>query len=812
MVHKQVLWRGSNKACFLSSLLFSSLFVFASVFASDNSASMQMPYTVPHVVESESTLSSYWTIENRRDRWIVTSSELSDPMEFSHHEMMQIIASMPADSKALWLGGDWRPVMVHMTEHNIRPQTSAATLESTIAPERSGAARDHTLAYQPIMARMRELSSMGSSRRIIRTNIHLQTTMHSYLRLQAQGKKKELLAIREKLQAELDRAFAPFKCTIWSGWAKSVQQRIRALDIVLAQDITEQLHRIRTLPSHEGEHIAAQLQTRHFSDAGFDVALQSRRVLATRRAEERFKGSLFSADVAEMKEVQEQLRVGLAHAKTNAERNELQRRIDRVQSWIDDPDLSLLADLKKASSIEEAYSIRRRMESKPIARDIDEAMRHIWCQKEGYREFASLPESEREARIAQYQAQSITRTDRSSTQSQLASNFLEREFGIAKDRYLNCAGSETQQRNHRYIRRAIDSQVGLLKDAQTIEEQGLWAVALQASVDAFKRNEAGNLADAPLQAYTIDQSELLEFATHIVSRLGENAQHPLSFIREKIENVIDFGYAIADLTICQVFRTPEQQVERIQAFIETIDSFTGLPWPEKKRICANAIADSIAVTGFARAAILVKNLATAIPSYLPAITTAFTEGSSDLFERLSENLFGATFHGGAGSAQVIASQEVIAESIAQVASGFAVAAAADGSAALSLPDPFSILRQDNQKETGGGAPDAVKSQPTKTVDDLIDEAVPGRPTHGPTRQYELKGDYEKAVRDFKSLNPQRVKDISLLKDGSKLIGELEDGTVVMVRNVSSRGQDYPSGCSTLEVKLSKRNILKIRYI
>jgi len=104
--------------------------------------------------------------------------------------------------------------------------------------------------------------------------------------------------------------------------------------------------------------------------------------------------------------------------------------------------------------------------------------------------------------------------------------------------------------------------------------------------------------------------------------------------------------------------------------------------------------------------------------YLPAITTAFSEGTSELLSALSETLSGASFSGGAGAAEVIASQEVIAESIAQVAEGFAIAVATDGSATLSLPDPTSVLRQDSEKITGGGAPDVVKSQPTKTVDEI----------------------------------------------------------------------------------------------
>jgi len=46
-----------------------------------------------------------------------------------------------------------------------------------------------------------------------------------------------------------------------------------------------------------------------------------------------------------------------------------------------------------------------------------------------------------------------------------------------------------------------------------------------------------------------------------------------------------------------------------------------------------------------------------------------------------------------------------------------VAIAADGSAALSLPDPTSVLRQDNQKDSGGGDKSAMRAEPKKTVDE-----------------------------------------------------------------------------------------------
>ncbi len=385
--------------------------------------------------------------------------------------------------------------------------------------------------------------------------------------------------------------------------------------------------------------------------------------------------------------------------------------------------------------------------------------------------------------------------------SQLASEFLNTEFGITPDRYFNFSGTAEQLKNDAVIKQALNNNVSYLHQAKTIEEQGMWAVAIQANVEAFKQNESGALQGATFSAQSLDQSELVEIASQVVSRIGDNAQHPISFIQEKVAEVANIGCAIADLTIGQAFRTPEQQVQRIQEFAATIDSYAGLPWAEKKTIFVNAIADIITVTGFATAGKMVTSLAANIPQYLPAITAAFSEGTSELLSALSETLYGASFSGGgAAAAQTSASQEVIANSIAQVASGFAVAIAADGSATVSMPDPSSVLRQDSEKTTGGSAPDVVKSKPAKTVDDLISEAT-FRKQKRRAKIYDKCGTYQDMLKDFENMNLTEVRDIS-----SGKLGKLPDGKAVTARMKSS------DGAPTLEIfNPIKNKSVKFRY-
>ena len=90
---------------------------------------------------------------------------------------------------------------------------------------------------------------------------------------------------------------------------------------------------------------------------------------------------------------------------------------------------------------------------------------------------------------------------------------------------------------------------------------------------------------------------------------------------------------------------------------------------------------------------------------------------------------------------------------------------------------------------------------SKTVEELIDTSTQGRTTKGRTTQYERGGNYENAVDDFNSLNPQNIRE---LPNGKGYVGELSDGKVINVRNKSSEGSP------TIEIQNGKSKI-KFRY-
>lgn len=97
-----------------------------------------------------------------------------------------------------------------------------------------------------------------------------------------------------------------------------------------------------------------------------------------------------------------------------------------------------------------------------------------------------------------------------------------------------------------------------------------------------------------------------------------------------------------------------------------------------------------------------------------------------------------------------------------------------------------------------------KGSQSKTIDDILEGATPGRKTMGRTDQWDKSGGYEQALDDFNSLNPSDVHDIETRYGGGKA-GKLSDGTKVDVRPGSTAGPP------TLEFQ-DGRNRVKIRYI
>ena len=93
---------------------------------------------------------------------------------------------------------------------------------------------------------------------------------------------------------------------------------------------------------------------------------------------------------------------------------------------------------------------------------------------------------------------------------------------------------------------------------------------------------------------------------------------------------------------------------------------------------------------------------------------------------------------------------------------------------------------------------------SKSVGDIISNLPENTNGKGVSRNFESSGGYKQTIKDFDSLGLSDVKEIST-KYGKGKVGILSDGTVVVARPGSK------TGGPTLEIRISRNNVIKIRY-
>ena len=113
-----------------------------------------------------------------------------------------------------------------------------------------------------------------------------------------------------------------------------------------------------------------------------------------------------------------------------------------------------------------------------------------------------------------------------------------------------------------------------------------------------------------------------------------------------------------------------------------------------------------------------------------------------------------------------------------------------------------------QPQRGQGGNQSNSPPRRVTVDDLINSSTPGRTTRGRTTQFERRGSFQDAQRDFDRLHPSNIQNINT-KWGPGRTGILSDGRKITVRP----GSTLPGNPSTLEIQSETiPRVIKIRYI
>ncbi|MFS8057171.1 hypothetical protein QD357_30890, partial [Rhizobium sp. BR 317] len=125
-----------------------------------------------------------------------------------------------------------------------------------------------------------------------------------------------------------------------------------------------------------------------------------------------------------------------------------------------------------------------------------------------------------------------------------------------------------------------------------------------------------------------------------------------------------------------------------------------------------------------------------------------------------------------------------------------------------LAPPREDLSKNFYGENIEDRPDFILSP--RTVDDIVGEGQLLPRTGGMTTQIQKSGGFDQAVTDFDSLGLKNVRDISMPNGGSGKVGELPDGTMVVVRSISSENRPGFTSQATLEIQYPT-GYTKIRY-
>lgn len=142
--------------------------------------------------------------------------------------------------------------------------------------------------------------------------------------------------------------------------------------------------------------------------------------------------------------------------------------------------------------------------------------------------------------------------------------------------------------------------------------------------------------------------------------------------------------------------------------------------------------------------------------------------------------------------------------LGMLVAGVTPAKAIKGTSKLSpiIAKLFGMDKAEDAVKAADKATGAIKG--SKTVDDIIDEAMRLEGNSSKLKQFEKVGTYEDALRDFNSLNLKNVKRY----DDKTFVGYLDNGDTVIVRNRSS----YESPTLEIQTGSNKTKRTKIRYV
>ncbi|MDP3889250.1 MAG: hypothetical protein Q8Q25_01750 [bacterium] len=221
------------------------------------------------------SLPDHWNVSVKANNQLCVASQSNTSMSFSQDQISSFVFSMSAEQQARVLhNSDSVDSMTCLIEHIIRHDIHHATFSPTSIPAHSAQKPD----FMEVRDRVRGLISAMPHQMVIPT-VTIDRKTLGYRAAQMQGNISELEFEKFKILTDINSVSEIFRTTIWRGWVQQMEQCIRIIDKLLQQEITSQLHKIRTGRLCDAEAVVAAIAARWPYNAGIVcIADEHRRI------------------------------------------------------------------------------------------------------------------------------------------------------------------------------------------------------------------------------------------------------------------------------------------------------------------------------------------------------------------------------------------------------------------------------------------------------------------------------------------------------------------------------------------------------
>lgn len=677
-------------------------------------SSMPMPKTVE--------LPNIWSVSFENSTCYIFAPQAHTPMIFSMDQINHIVASMNSDQQALIMYGSTTDGMTqlikYITDHSITPANvsslSSSSSSSSSMPD-----------FMRVRDRMRALADTMSHRMAVpKTTIHGKCL--EYRAMQMSGDISKLQFEKRVIQTEIGDVPSLFLNTIWgwTGWVESMKHRIRVIDFLLNQEITQQLHTIQTGKLCDAEAVVSAILARwpynqvitsrdehlrvqeYINKVGFDEWQVAQNLIA-KRPDYQKKIADQKAELARQQELKKQQEIAKQQEAELVPKQELEKQKQK--------------EAELASQKQTAASMFKSI--------LPQGMQHEIIDV--------LGNSKNHAAVAQQldaKVQDVLR------QAELNNVLIHPELDWRLQAALKSLPKSVNAKEFTFHLATVEHLVN----------------------------------DIQLQVAS-EQKSLIERSPSLLAQAVTKYFEYLSPTEMELSLIVDLARYVSDTTTGTEYLSAEVRKQRIAQFWQVIDS---LSFDSLSSITAEQVIDSASYVAARATYVMGARAALSVVKNLKHVGAGAARGAAlfaERFVKAFDSVIGANpvLITNEGTVVWNASPEAATEArqLVQAYDGMKDKPSSKPPAEI-LDDTKKIVENESKLET-------------KTVGDLIRESKPGE-IKKYARIYEKTGRYEEAMRDFECLGPSDVKPMPDGKVGK--IGKLADGRTVIVREHSSDGR------------------------